>query len=190
MSSTKAKQRKKLLQERSKLSKGGATLISKKVCDSLYGLQNWSTIANVHTYLPIEEKNEINTWPLIKKLWADNREVKVYTSIYGANRALQHVIINENTKFEQDELGIPVPTGDFLQEAVEYDLIIVPTLGFDESLNRLGYGRGVYDTFLSKYREARKIGLAYESAKLEQIDIESHDVPLDVVVTEERCYLA
>ncbi len=188
MSSTKAQQRKTLLHERRKFSRSEIDVISKKACDLLYGSQDWSAIASVHTYLPIEEKNEISTWPLIKKLWADNKIIKVYTSIYGASRALQHVLINEATKFKNDELGIPVPVANFTQEVVDYDLIIVPTLGFDKKLNRIGYGRGVYDAFLSKHPQAEKVGLAYEVSKINQVSIEPHDVVLSAVTTETKLY--
>jgi len=101
---------------------------------------------------------------------------------------MQHVAINSETEYENDELGIPVPVRNFTQKAGEYDLIIVPTLGFDEQLNRLGYGRGVYDTFLSSQPRAKKIGLAYEQSKLAKIVSEPHDVKLDKVMTEVKLY--
>jgi len=67
-------------------------------------------------------------------------------------------------------------------------LIIVPVLGFDEKLNRIGYGRGVYDTFLSKYKKAQKIGLAYEISHIDKVPVESHDIRLHGIMTETKLY--
>lgn len=72
----------------------------------------------------------------------------------------------------------------------QYDLIIVPVVAFDEHLNRVGMGGGWYDKFLAAQPGARKVGLAYEAAKAPQIPAESHDIPLDLVVTERAVYAA
>lgn len=189
MGSTKTTQRKKLLKMRSELSSSQVATASKKVCELLYSSQYWSRLQKVHIYLPIESRNEISTWPLLRKLWADGF-VKTYTSIYGEQRALQHVLINKTTKFGADRLGIPMPIQNYSQEATNYDLIVVPVVGFDEKMHRLGYGRGVYDTFLASQPSAKKVGLAYQASKLDSIDNEVHDVILNEIITEVKLYIA
>jgi 5-formyltetrahydrofolate cyclo-ligase len=69
-----------------------------------------------------------------------------------------------------------------------FSVIVVPTLGFDDSLNRLGYGGGYYDRFLAKQRDALKIGLCYEEGHVKKIPIEKHDIPLDCIISEKRVY--
>lgn len=63
-------------------------------------------------------------------------------------------------------------------------MIIVPMLGFDGALHRLGYGGGYYDRLLARQATARKIGLCYDLGRLEQLPVEPHDQPLDAVITE------
>jgi 5-formyltetrahydrofolate cyclo-ligase len=67
------------------------------------------------------------------------------------------------------------------------DVILVPLLGFDSSGTRLGYGGGYYDRTLAALgRRPRLIGLAYAAQALPvEIPRAPHDIPLDMVVTEE-----
>jgi 5,10-methenyltetrahydrofolate synthetase len=64
-------------------------------------------------------------------------------------------------------------------------------LGFDpKTLHRIGYGGGYYDKFLAGQPEAKKVGVCYEAGKTGQIPMESHDIALDMVVTENQVYSA
>jgi 5,10-methenyltetrahydrofolate synthetase len=56
---------------------------------------------------------------------------------------------------------------------------------------RLGNGGGYYDrTFAEAGLRPVLIGIAYECLRLESIGPEPHDVPVDLVVTEEQVYSA
>jgi 5-formyltetrahydrofolate cyclo-ligase len=76
--------------------------------------------------------------------------------------------------------GVPTPIFDI-------DLVIVPGLGFDESGNRLGRGRGFYDRFLS-HREFRGVacGLAYEQQVLPEVPVDETDFLMDMLVTDQK----
>lgn len=74
-------------------------------------------------------------------------------------------------------------------DSVKFDVIIVPMLGFEsQTLHRLGHGGGYYDRLLAARPAARKIGVCFEQGKLDRLPAEPHDVPLDMVITEERVY--
>ena len=68
------------------------------------------------------------------------------------------------------------------------DLIIVPLVAFDESLNRIGYGKGYYDRFLKKITKIKKnkifLGMAYSFQKYKRIPVDRHDYKLDYICTE------
>jgi len=70
------------------------------------------------------------------------------------------------------------------------DMVLVPMLAFDMAGNRLGYGKGFYDRFLSLVRpKCLIVGLCYEEGKVETgLPIEKTDIPMDFVVTEQRVY--
>ncbi|MGX6648980.1 5-formyltetrahydrofolate cyclo-ligase [Maricaulaceae bacterium MS644] len=68
-------------------------------------------------------------------------------------------------------------------------LVLVPLLAFDPAGRRLGYGGGYYDRTLQRLRESGPViavGLAYEAQLLSRVPTETHDAPLDWVLTEVR----
>ena len=75
------------------------------------------------------------------------------------------------------------------------DLLLVPLVGFDSYCNRLGMGGGYYDRTLAylrrhqRWRRPLLVGLAHECQRVDSLETNSWDVPLDLVVTEERVYL-
>ncbi len=67
----------------------------------------------------------------------------------------------------------------------EVDCVIVPGLAFDKRNNRVGRGGGFYDRFLWQFRsEIPKIGLAFSFQVVQEVPHESHDVPLDLILTD------
>lgn len=71
-------------------------------------------------------------------------------------------------------------------EPEEKTVMLLPGLAFDYAGGRMGYGGGYYDRYLERYPEIYKIALAYEFSILEKLPTEEHDIPVDVLVTENR----
>lgn len=83
---------------------------------------------------------------------------------------------------------IPVPDGT---EVLSPDIAIVPMNGFDGRGYRLGYGGGYFDRTLAALgRRVLAVGVAFEALRLETIYPQSHDIPMDFVVTEAGIYRA
>ncbi len=61
-------------------------------------------------------------------------------------------------------------------------ITVTPLLGFNESLHRIGYGKGCYDRYFSANPKTVKIGLAYDS-QLCDFTPDAYDVALDHIVT-------
>jgi 5-formyltetrahydrofolate cyclo-ligase len=68
--------------------------------------------------------------------------------------------------------------------AINPDLIFVPVLGFDDAYNRIGQGGGHYDRYLAAHPQAARIGIAWEAQRVESIDAQPWDVPMDAILTE------
>ena len=66
----------------------------------------------------------------------------------------------------------------------DIDFAVIPLIGFDNLKNRLGRGRGYYDKFLSA-KKCLKAGIAFSAQRADKLPSEPHDVPLDLVITEE-----
>ena len=70
------------------------------------------------------------------------------------------------------------------------DFVLVPGLAFDANVGRLGHGAGFYDGLLSGSVPPRAwlVAGAFETQMVEQVPMDDHDVPVDVVVTEKKHY--
>lgn len=63
-------------------------------------------------------------------------------------------------------------------------LIVVPGVCFDKDGYRIGYGKGFYDKYLSKYKDMNfdKTGVCFKECFLKKAEHESTDVPVDKVI--------
>jgi 5-formyltetrahydrofolate cyclo-ligase len=76
--------------------------------------------------------------------------------------------------------NIPIPLE---REVLTPDGLIVPLVGFDGNLYRLGYGGGYYDrTLAAAMRRPFCVGLGYAEARLPTIYPQPHDVAMDLIV--------
>jgi len=190
MKNSKSGLRQLLKTQRRKVSRSEIDSASASIFDNFINFVDWTKVKRIHLYLPIEFNSEVDTWRILKWIWTNLPEIQTSTSIYGESRSMRHVVISPDTTFKTDRLGIPVPETNYGQLSTKYDIIIIPVLGFDKSLNRIGYGQGVYDSFLSQQPESQKIGLAYESSKVSAVPTEPHDVQLNEIITERKLYKA
>jgi 5-formyltetrahydrofolate cyclo-ligase len=87
----------------------------------------------------------------------------------------------------KDKMGIPTPKP--LNREVHPDAVLVPCVGFNAALIRLGYGKGFYDRTLTNSPRPAAIGIAYAFSQA-TFDAASHDIALDVMITESTILLA
>ncbi len=135
----------------------------------------------VHVYLPFG--SEVNIQPLIEIAWEMGKEVGLMRVMEDGG-SLQHCI-TPATSYNRTRLGILEP-----EEAEPFDmnicdLVIVPVLAVDTKCNRLGYGKGYYDQFLTHYPRPT-IGAAFESQIFDSLPVNEQDIRLDLIYTELR----
>jgi 5-formyltetrahydrofolate cyclo-ligase len=74
-------------------------------------------------------------------------------------------------------------------DVAELDLVMVPGVAFDRRGARMGHGFGYYDKLLHKARpDAPLVALAFECQLFPELPTESHDIFMDLVVTEAATY--
>ena len=79
--------------------------------------------------------------------------------------------------------GIPHPAEG---PAVTPDAMLIPLLGFDGDGYRLGYGGGYFDRTLAALApRPTTIGVGFELGRLASIYPQPHDIPIDMIVTEQ-----
>lgn len=84
-------------------------------------------------------------------------------------------------RLEKGVWNIPIPAeGD----PVIPDIVIAPLVGVDPGNYRLGYGGGFFDrTLASLPAKPLVIGVGYEMQRIPTIHAQSHDIPMDRIVT-------
>ncbi len=87
-----------------------------------------------------------------------------------------------NSTMAVDRHGIPVPADG---ATLIPDVVLLPLVAFDAKGFRLGYGGGYFDRTLAVITpRPLAIGVGFEVARVDSIQPQAHDIPLDVVVTE------
>lgn len=103
----------------------------------------------ISLFLPIERQKEINTYTLLERSMNIGARVSVPIADFDSHD-LHHILYTNETTLKLNEWGIPEPiSGETLSEK-ELDFVFVPLLAADKYGNRVGYGKGFYDRFLSK----------------------------------------
>lgn len=82
----------------------------------------------------------------------------------------------------------PIPERAQLLPPEALDLVLVPCTAFDAACRRVGMGKGYYDRYLPRCRNAVLLGTAFEAQRVEQAAVDAHDQRLDGFVTEEGIY--
>lgn len=92
---------------------------------------------------------------------------------------------NPRDTFDLQSLYPPIT----LVKPEKIDVIICPIVAFDNQCNRLGYGGGYYDRYLPRLTPSTlKIGVAFSCQEVNRISPDPHDVPLDIIITENNTY--
>lgn len=125
--------------------------------------------------------DELSTHAFLKK-WKDRKHFFL-PRVNGVNL---EILPYEESRLELGAFHIEEPSGDNTVEPDEIELMIIPAVAFDYKGNRLGRGKGFYDRLLGSSK-ATKIGIGYEFQLVDDIPVEEHDVPMDIVITENAC---
>ena len=158
---------------------------SKRLCDKFFQEVNLSNIGVIHIFLPIEDKNEIDTWEFLRRLWSDYSHIKTVVPVANfSTRTMVSVEVNCDSVITANRYGIPEPEVVDVFDDKLIDMVLTPLLISDQYGFRVGYGGGFYDRFFSMNckTEVIKVGLSFFSPISEISDINKNDVPLDTCV--------
>jgi 5-formyltetrahydrofolate cyclo-ligase len=86
----------------------------------------------------------------------------------------------------------PPPTPETKITIHDIDLVVTPGVAFDESCNRIGYGKGYYDKLLGPALVTKSghkpffVGLAFEEQIVSSIYCGPYDINMDAVISDKR----
>ena len=113
------------------------------------------------------------------------KKSKFLLPIIEENDVMNFYKWNKNDILAINKYGMLEP---IKSKKINPNIILVPLLAFDNRKYRVGYGKGFYDKFLSKYLKIHKktltIGIAFSFQKFHNLPINSKDIKLDYILTE------
>lgn len=132
-------------------------------------------------------------WPIRSEI--DPRPAMMRFSTLGVALALP-VVTGSELVFRRWLPGEALKNGPFglsepfdTAEALDPIAMIVPLSAFDRRGHRIGYGAGFYDkaiSRLSSHKRPYTIGVGFSVQEIENVPDEAHDIPLDLIITEQE----
>lgn len=179
--------RKEIKLKREVLDKNIKLMADEKIRKSLFESEIYKNSKVVFIYVNMD--SEINTIDIIKELLASDKTIAVPKVIPVSLKERQMKALKINSMLQLNEsgaFGILEPSIECEDISEDVDLIIIPGLAFDINGNRLGYGGGFYDRFLSKYPNSKRVALCYDFQIFDEIPHEFFDEKVDLIISEEK----
>ena len=132
---------------------------------------------SVYGYLPYNQ--EVRTVPMLERAMAEGKKVAV-PKVYGEE--MRFIYLEDLSQVELGYAGIPEPVADGPVADDPTALVLMPGLAFTEKGDRMGYGGGFYDRFLTQEPGHPTLALCYSFQMVESIPTEEYDIPVDCVV--------
>lgn len=182
----KAEQRKFVLDRRRSMTGAELSGKSSAICERLLALPQLQNAGLILSYMPTYDEADVGE--LNRRLAEAGKHV-CYPVTAGGGLMFAYEPENPDA-FAEKRYGIlePVIERSRRIEPADIDAIILPCVAFDDKLHRLGHGAGYYDRYLPLCKKAVKIAAAFSLQQLEEVICDSCDVPVDLVVTEEKNY--
>ncbi len=165
--------------------------LSKIICDKFVALPSYEQAGTVMFYVDV--RSEVRTRHYLPTALEHGKKIVVPWCNDEGELELFHL-----QSMDELEIGmykILEPRGDLRNvpekqlEAESLDLIMVPGVGFDSQGGRMGHGKGYYDKLLQHARaDAPLVAPAFECQLFPEIPMDSHDIFMDLVITEEATY--
>ena len=127
------------------------------------------------------EVNVLKLFKLIKK-----KNIKTLLPVTKIKNEMKFVEWQYLDPLQVNKFGMLDPCHEV--ESSIPDIMLVPLLAFDPQNNRLGYGKGFYDKYLSRFSLKKKhittIGVAFSFQKYNELPVSKLDIKLNYILTE------
>ena len=178
---------------RNQLSLEDQRLLSKEVREQLFQTEAYARCSNIFTFVSFG--SEIDTHEIIRKAITDKKAIYV-PRVEGKQiefyRLLDFKLLIKSKygilEPTVDENLLHVPADSNLNYNKYHNVMLLPGLAFDVKGNRIGYGAGYYDKFLSLHQDNYfyKIAIGYDFQVLDELPAEEYDRTANMIITPMR----
>ena len=128
---------------------------------------------------------EAGTEQIIDEAWRLGKDIWL-PRVSGGE--MDFYLVESEKELVRGTFGILEPSGEGIKAPGNDGLVIVPGIAFDCMRNRIGYGKGFYDRYLSAHPNLVKLGIALDIQLVDRIPAEECDCKMDMVFTEKVVY--
>lgn len=171
--------------KRQELSSAYRSMADKKICENIISLPAFQEASTVFCY--IHTAYEIHITPILEYCWAHDKKTVVPKCIdKGIMEAYE---IHSFDDLCPGSYGILEPKPACPQAAKSsIDFAVIPCLSCDPDKWRLGQGGGYYDRYLENASFV-KAAVCQDQLLSNSVFHDTHDIPMDFVVTESKIYV-
>ncbi len=179
---TKKELRRRYIEERQRLSQEERERLSSKIVNRVANLPYFKEAKRVLLFCP--HKGEPDITPLFSLVWEEGKTL-ILPKVNGDE--LKLLAVERETRLDVGAFCLMEPQEGEEVEPERVDFSLIPGVLFDKYGYRIGYGKGYYDRLLRRLGGIR-VGVCYEFQVLEEVPRDSWDIPVDLVITEEKIY--
>ncbi|WDV46972.1 5-formyltetrahydrofolate cyclo-ligase [Clostridiaceae bacterium M8S5] len=157
---------------------------SDKIKNTLINMDIIKSSKTIMLYLSFG--NEVDTFELLDWCLENGKNVVVPYCIEENNKMVPCKITSRND-LERSPLGFLQPKEELIDDITyDIDVVIVPGVAFDIKGNRIGFGGGYYDRFLSSHSKVTTIALCHDYQLIKEVQKDKFDIPMNNIVTEKK----
>ncbi|NLV75758.1 MAG: 5-formyltetrahydrofolate cyclo-ligase [Tissierellia bacterium] len=179
--------RKEIMEKRSKLTWEIIKEKSHIIEERLFNLEEYQKSNFIFSFISF--KDEVHTHEIIKNSLNMGKRIGVPVTVIKPRKLLVSELKDFEKELEIGYYGILTPKKEYqrILSPNIVDLVLVPGVAFDVEGYRVGYGGGYYDRFFSSLKkDVIKIGLCYDLQILSQVPRDPYDIPVDLIISENR----
>jgi len=172
------------LQQRKSLSQHQRNSFSQQIIASLLQFLSAQTTQSECLLMYRSMSSEVITDALLP-----TTDYRIFAPVTPSDTSMQWRQVSPETDWKRGVFGVLEPQhGDIWHQQCGVTTLLCPLSAFDRQGNRLGMGKGCFDTWLSQYGAhiQQVIGLAFSCQQVAQMPIEAHDMPMHYVITEQE----
>jgi 5-formyltetrahydrofolate cyclo-ligase len=175
--------RKRIQKKRDKLSDRVKLTRSTSIAAKFMELGCYNDSKEILAYYPF--RSEIDTTIIIRRALKQQKKV-ILPRVNGKDLDLYYIKdLSNDLRSGSFDIMEPIPSECTPASYKDIDMVLVPGVGFDRDLNRLGYGGGFYDKLLERLPvDIPKIALAFDLQIVDSIPLMEHDLKVDIIITE------
>lgn len=157
---------------------------SEKIINNFLESSYYKEADVVLLYLSINR--EVRTRALVDRILKDNKALALPVCFDNSRMCFRY--ITDKSQLTKGKFSAPEPNDTCPEYKGEGPCVcVIPALAFDKKGFRLGYGKGYYDRYLSKFN-VKKVGFCFEELFVESLPHGRYDAASDAIITEKGVY--